>query len=132
MSQFSVPHVESVKDVKPSLDSVDSLIRFLVRQIFIERCMSQLSQFLRYTQVQTNADTQTLTIKAVHEEEKLSNIRKNISHQSSTKTFSKPCTSNSVWCSHCKAGTHNTSNCRSRTIKTCNYCHLKGRIECEC
>ncbi len=54
---FQFHMLESVKDVRPSLDSIDSLIRFLVRQIFIERCTPKMSQFLRYTQVQTNTDT---------------------------------------------------------------------------
>ncbi len=36
------------------------------------------------------------------------------------------------WCSHCKSESHNTIECRSKTLKICSYCKNCGHEEKEC
>ncbi len=89
-----------------------------------------MSQFLWYTQAQTPQDTQSLIVKATHEQEKLA--------QSKRVTFSgKPQSSSShkaeatrrTWCSHCQTDSHATNDCHSKTFSTCNFCKNKGHLE---
>lgn len=108
-----------------------TFLNYMSEQILIEHSLPSISQFLGYTYSQTAGDLQTLTCKAKHEEEKLE-IGKGKKFKDTSKSGQLGLNERRKYCSHCKTTSHNTSDCRSKTIKTCSYCHKKGHEEKDC